>query len=136
MLSLYRVNECKVMSEEEYQEDEKKIGGQPGNQNARKHGFYSSVLDEKERKEYERAIEVEGLDEEIAMLRVKIMSLLEKDPENVRLITQAVNSLIRLVIINYHIDKGDTSGVVDAVKEVFKNVAVPVGIAIGSHLLK
>jgi uncharacterized protein YjcR len=53
-------------------EAEKKRGAPRGNQNARKHGFYSRVLDDAEELDFEQATEVEGLDEEIALLRVKI----------------------------------------------------------------
>ena len=63
-----------------------KRGAPKGNQNARKHGFYSKVLDEAERLDFELATGVDGLDEEIALLRVKIKSLLERDPENIKLI--------------------------------------------------
>ena len=60
----------------------RKRGAPKGNQNARKHGFYSKVLDEAERLDFELATGVEGIDEEIALIRVKIKSLLERDPEN------------------------------------------------------
>lgn len=124
------------MSEEETELTGKSKGGQVGNQNARKHGFYSNVLDEKEQEEYEKAIMVEGFDDEIAMLRVKIMSLLEKDPENVRLITQAINSLVKMISIKYQIEGSDGTGLLDAVRNVLKTYAIPFGVTIGSRLLK
>ena len=37
-----------------------------GNQDARKHGFYSRVLDEAEQLELKAAREIEGIDDEIA----------------------------------------------------------------------
>jgi uncharacterized protein YjcR len=117
-------------------EENNKRGAPKGNQYARKHGFYSPVLDEKEQRDYEIAIEVEGLDEEIAMLRVKIMSLIERDPENIRLITQAINTLIRLVKTKYDISKDDKEGLKETVGKVLKNMAVPMGIGIASTLGK
>jgi hypothetical protein len=66
-----------------------KRGAPPGNQNARKHGFYSRVLDDEERQDFEQATCVEGLDDEIALLRVKLKSVLRHDPENMKLIMQA-----------------------------------------------
>ena len=60
-------------------------GAPRGNQNARKHGFYSKVLNEAEQLDLELVSGVEGIDDEIALLRVKIKSILEKDPENIRL---------------------------------------------------
>ncbi len=58
-------------------EAERKRGAPKGNQNARKHGFYSRVLDEAEQLDFELATGVEGIDGEIALLRVKIKSILK-----------------------------------------------------------
>ena len=44
-------------------------------------GFYSRALDEAEGMDFELAHGVEGIDDEIALLRVKIKSLLESDPD-------------------------------------------------------
>ena len=57
-------------------EEIKKKGGAPeGNQYARKHGFYSHIMSEEEQMDFDLATQVEGIDEEIALLRVKIKSL-------------------------------------------------------------
>ncbi len=113
----------------------KKRGAQKGNQNARKHGFYSKVLDEKEQAAYDQAIFVEGIDEEIALLRVKMISLLERDPENIRLISQAANTLIKLILIKYNVDKNDPKSKKEAIFTVLKDVALPLGIKIISGFL-
>jgi len=44
----------------------KKRGAPKGNQNARKHGFYSQALNESEKLRLEQARGIEGIDEEIA----------------------------------------------------------------------
>jgi hypothetical protein len=113
----------------------KKRGAPRGNQNARKHGFYSRVLDEAERLDFEQATDVEGLDEEIALLRVKIKSLLVHDPENIRLIMQATNTLVRLVRTRYSISQDDKKGLKEAIVNVLKDVALPLGI-LGATLKK
>ena len=59
---------------------DRKRGAPKGNQNARKHGFYAKVLDEADQLDFELASGVEGIDDEIALLRVKIKSILENDP--------------------------------------------------------
>jgi len=99
-----------------------------GNQNARKHSFYSKVLDDAERLDLELAQDVEGLDNEIAMLRVKIKSLLENDPENIRLIINATNTLARLVRTRYNITREQQKGLKEAIAQVLKEVAIPLGI--------
>ena len=111
-------------------------GAPKGNQNARKHGFYSKVLDEVEKLDFELAAGVEGIDDEIALLRVKIKSLLEHDPENVKLIMQATNTLASLVKTRYKISKEDRKGLKEAIGNVLKEVAVPLGIGIGTGISK
>ena len=105
-----------------------KRGAPAGNQNARKHGFYSMVLDEEEQLDFEQATLVEGLDDEIAMLRVRIKSVLRHDPDNMKLIAQATNSLSKLIITRYNISKDDKNGLKEAINNVLKDVALPLGI--------
>jgi hypothetical protein len=117
-------------------EEIKKNGAPKGNQNARKHGFYSNVLNESQQRDFLEATEVEGFDEEIALLRVKIKSIMEHNPNNLRLITQAVNALCKLVMVKYDIRKEDKQGLREAITNVFKDIAGPLGIAIGTILKK
>ncbi len=114
----------------------RKRGAPRGNQNARKHGFYSRVLDEAERLDLELAQGVEGVDDEIALLRVKIKSILESDPENVRLIMEATNTLARLVRTRYNITKEQKKGLKEAIGNVLKDIALPLGIGIGTTIGK
>ncbi len=111
-------------------------GAQKGNQSARKHGFYSKVLDEVEKLDFELAAGVDGIDDEIALLRVKIKSLLEHDPENIKLMMQATNTLAGLVKTRYNISKEEKKGLKEAMSNVLKEVAVPLGIGIGTGISK
>ncbi len=115
---------------------ERKKGAPKGNQNARRHGFYSRVLDEVEKLDFELAAGVEGIDDEIALLRVKIKSLLEHDPENIKLIMAATNALAGLVKTRYNISKEDRKGLKEAIGNVLRDVAVPLGIGIGTGIRK
>ncbi len=112
----------------------KKRGAPRGNQNARKHGFYSRVLDEAERLDFELATGVEGIDDEIALLRVKIKSLIAHDPDNIKLIMQATNTLARLIRTEYNISKKDKKGLKEAITNVLRDVALPLGIGIGASI--
>lgn len=114
--------------------EEKKRGAPKGNQNARKHGFYSRVLDPEEMRDYEIATSVHGIDEEIALLRVKIKSLIQHDPQNLKLITQAINTLERLVRTRYSIARNDRQSLTEAIGNVLKDIALPIGINIGKAL--
>ncbi len=111
-------------------------GAPKGNQNARKHGFYSKVLDEAGQLDLELASGVEGIDDEIALLRVKIKSILEKDPENIKLIMQATNTLAGLVKTRYNITKEQKKGLKEAMGNVLRDIALPLGIGIGATLNK
>ena len=117
-------------------EVDRRRGAPKGNQNARKHGFYSKVFDEAEQLDFELATGVEGIDDEIAVLRVKIKSLLKHDPENIKLIMQATNTLARLVRTRYNISKEDKKGLKEAIANVLKDIALPLGIGIGTTLKK
>jgi len=117
-------------------EAKRKRGAPKGNQNARKHGFYSKVLDEAEQLDFELASGVEGIDDEIALLRVKIKSILEKDPENISLIMQATSALERLVKTRFNITKEQRKGLKEAIANVLRDVALPLGIGIGAAINK
>jgi len=106
-------------------------GAPEGNQYARKHGFYSRVLDADEQMDFEQATCVEGLDNEIALLRTKIKSVLRHDPENIELVMKALTALGGLVRTRYNISKEDKAGLKEAISNVLKDVALPLGITIG-----
>ena len=116
--------------------EKRKRGAPKRNQNARKHGFYSKVLDQAEQLDFELATGVEGIDDEIALLRVKIKSILRHNPENIRLIMQATNALARLVKTKYNISKEDKKGLKEAIANVLRDVALPLGIGIGTFIDK
>ncbi len=114
----------------------RKSGAPEGNQNARTHGFYSKVLDEAEQLDFELVSGFDGFDGEIALLRVKIKSLLEKDPENIRLLMQATESLARLVKTKYNITREQKKGLKEAIGNVLKDIAIPLGIKVIGNLAK
>jgi uncharacterized protein YjcR len=117
-------------------EAKRKRGAPKGNQNARTHGFYSRVMDEAEQLDLELATSIEGIDDEIALLRVKIKSVLEKDPENIRLIMQATNTLAGLIKASYKMTKEQRKGLKEAIGNVLRDVAIPLGISIGATIDK
>ena len=89
-----------ITDEEDKNMDEqprKKSGGQPGNQNARKHGLYSKHLPAQRRDIHSSITSVRDLSPEIALLRYKIMQLLE-DPDTPHdHIIKSLNTLLRMV---------------------------------------
>jgi hypothetical protein len=111
-------------------------GAPKANQNARTHGFYAKVLDEAEQLDFELAAGVEGFDDEIALLRVKIKSLLANDPENLKLLMDATNTLVRLVKTKYKISREQKQGLKEAIENVLRDIAIPLGLGIGQIVSK
>ena len=105
-----------------------KRGAPTGNQNARKHGFYSQVLDEAAKLKFQQASEVEGLDAEIAIIRFKLGELLEKYPDRLDLQFKAASILARLISTRYNITAEQKKNLSDAILTVLKDVAVPLGL--------
>ncbi len=99
--------------------------------NSKSQNFYSKVLDEAERLDFELAAGVDGIDDEIALLRVKIKSILGDDPKNLKLLVEATNALERLVRTRYKITKEQRKGLKEAIGNVLRDIAVPLGIGIG-----
>ena len=108
-----------------------KRGAPKGNQNARKHGLYATALSEAERLELEAARGIEGIDEEIAVLRVKLRQLLENEPERFDLHFQAANTIARLLRTKYQISKEHKKSLKEAIAKVLTEVALPLGIGVG-----
>jgi len=99
-----------------------------GRGNKSKQSFYLKALDEAEGLDFELAQDVEGIDDEIALLRLKIKSLLENDPDNIKLITEATDALSRLVMARYKMGSAHKKALTNAIGGVLKDLAIPLGI--------
>lgn len=108
--------------------DKKKRGAPRGNQNARKHGFYSQVLDEAEKLQLDEARSVEGIDEEIAILRVKLLQLIDEHPDRIDMQVIAANTIARLIRTKFNISAGQKKSLKEAITRVLTEIAVPLGI--------
>jgi hypothetical protein len=82
-------------------------GGQKGNRNARKHGFYSVTLSPTETSQLWNIINLEGVDPEIAFIRVKLQSSLQYNPGNHRVIREASRLIVKRYSANYRLDPAD-----------------------------
>jgi hypothetical protein len=79
---------------------------------------------------------VNGIDDEIALLLVKIKSILDDDPKNIKLIVEATNALERLIRTKYKISKEQRKGLKEAIGNVLRDVALPLGIGIATTISK
>ena len=99
-----------------------------GTEKGKKRGFYSQALDEAERLELEEAVNIEGIDEEIAILRVKLRELIVAEPERFELHLKVANTIARLVTTRYNIGKEQKKSLKEAITKVLTEIAVPLGI--------
>jgi len=106
-----------------------------GGRKASPRGFYSRALDEAEKVELEEASHLEGVDEEIALLRVKLRELLQEQPERIDLHLKAASILARLVKTRYQITREQKKSLKEGIQKVLTEIAVQVGIGVGEKIL-
>ena len=87
------------LSSDEDEDPQRKRGGQPGNQNARKHGLYSKQLPPEQLQQFDDALAVRDLGPEIAIVRVRLNELLNDPEASPDLINRTLTVLGRLMNI-------------------------------------
>ena len=83
----------------------KKRGGQQGNQNARKHGFYSSTLTPEEISQIWTLISQEHTAPEMAILRIKLQSLIQYAPIDCRTLKEVTRLIVKWAAGKYHLNR-------------------------------
>jgi len=86
----------------------RKRGGQKGNQNARKHGFYSGDLSPAQLSEFWHIITTEKIEPQSAIMRIKLRLLLQQEPVNRRVLRDAARLLARWKSAGSPLSKADT----------------------------
>jgi hypothetical protein len=100
----------------------RKRGGQKGNQNARKHGFYAAGLSLPEICEFWNTINRYGGTPEIVALRIKLKSALLYVPGNKRLLREASRLLVKWYCCRYYLDKKDAAAFKKVVRDIIENI--------------
>jgi hypothetical protein len=72
-------------------------GGQPGNQNARKHGFYSAKMTPEETKKYCAAVNQDSKDPALTALRQKVENAVINAPGNYRVLREGSCLLVKYI---------------------------------------
>ncbi len=96
----------------------------------RKPSFYERALEEADRLELQEALGVDGIDQEIALLRIKLRELIEKSPDRIDLHMEAANTIARLVRTRYTISKEQKKSLKEAITKVITDIAVPLGVKV------
>ena len=84
----------------------KKTGGQPGNKNAVKHGLYAKALTPEQQDAFPTALETQFLNQEIAVMRLKMAALMAEDGVDFNLVVRGMGTLTRMVRIEERIRYG------------------------------
>jgi len=92
-------------------------------------GFYTKALNKAERIKLEEAAAVEGLDEEIALVRLSFRQVLEQYPENFKLQLRAANTLACLIRTKYYITvEQQKKNPKEAIATALKDAALELGL--------
>ena len=102
----------------------RKRGGQRGNRNACKHGFYSGALSPAETSQLWNITNLEGVDPEIALIRIKLQSSLQQDPGNRRVIREASRSLVKWYSEDYGLDTTDRKYLKAVVEDLLETASM------------
>jgi hypothetical protein len=102
----------------------KKMGPPFGNQNARKHGFYSKQLSADDQNALNEAVGMTGLDAEIALLRVKIKAI--EKTGNYDLLIDAFSALTRMLKAKRFIPEG--GGLKEAIAGAVADLSASAGL--------
>lgn len=91
-------------------------------------GFYGPALDETASLTLEEAGGIDGLDQEIAVLRMELRDIIRKEPERYELHLRTASTIANLVKIRYSISKEQKKCLRDAITKVFTELAIPLGV--------
>jgi hypothetical protein len=83
-------------------------------------GFYREALSEAER--WERARQMEGLDEEVALLRVRLKEALEERPQDMQLVAKGVDLLVKAVAARYRLSPKAQRDLSDSIAGVVRGI--------------
>ena len=98
--------------------------------------FYDRLFDTAEKIDFDRACGVEGIDDEIALIRLEIVKVVSgEDVANLRLLVQAINALERLIRTRYQITRDQRKSIRESIGNVLRETLVSLGLTVGTEFL-
>ena len=94
----------------------------------RRKGFYEAALTEAERMRLPAAREVDGIDEEIAMLRVRLYTALEEHPENLQRLYRGIGMLLRMAAVRYRMSDEAKEDLSESLAGVVEGISTALGL--------
>jgi hypothetical protein len=121
-------NICTIMPIMTQENNKNKRGAPFGNQNARTHGFYANRLTRKQQRALDAASNLDGLDQEIAIVRMKIEDILSTSLQNLAVLMLAISALVKLLKAKQMLRKDDPGGLSAAMAGVMRQIIAPMGL--------
>lgn len=90
---------------------------------APRHEFYEIALSEAERGEFAEAQRVEGLSDEIAILRMRLRSAIAERPEDIELLERGVRLLVQSLLAQHRISSKEAANVTEALGSTLEHFA-------------
>ena len=102
-----------------------------GEENKPDQCVYADLFDAVEQMDFDRVASVDGIDDEIELMRFQIRKTIEGEANpDLKLIIQAANSVERMVRTRYRITTEQRQYLRDNVKGVIKQILMPIGLTI------
>jgi hypothetical protein len=98
----------------------------------KKRSFYSKSLDELERVELRNAAALEGIDEELALIRFRIKRLVKLSKNKDEDLSNYINVLCRALVTQKAIGASGTKQLKTAIGNVVRDILIPLGVNIGT----
>ncbi|MEE9199349.1 MAG: hypothetical protein V3U26_06085 [Dehalococcoidia bacterium] len=90
--------------------------------------FYASAVSEAELLRLPEALRIEGLDQEIALLRVRLNQLAQDEPDNTALLFKGIELLVKAVAAKYRLSKKSKDDLSEAIEGVLTGVGGALGL--------
>ena len=86
--------------------------------------FYGSVLDSARQTTLKYAADIDGLDKEIALLRLKLREAIDEGPESFQLMIRGMELLAKLVSARYRLSKKAEKDIASSASNLLRGLAV------------
>ena len=91
-------------------------------------GFYAEALSAAERMRLPKARDVQGIDDEIALLRVRLFQHAKDHPERLDLLMKGVALLVRAVATKYRLSPKAQEDLAESIKGVIDGIGRSMGL--------
>ena len=100
----------------------KRAPSRPPTRRSLARGFYGDALDDAERVALDAAGDINGLDEEIALLRTKLRRALEERPQDLKLMLKGIELLVKAVSARYRLSKEAKQDLSESIAGVLRGI--------------